>query len=104
MDQHFVRFDLDENCDNTDKFAAYAPLAPLVLTHWGHPTHPELITYDPHKKGEKCNWGFASVQRHPIWLEVMAEVTAAIFQELQQQLDGSLNKTGYKPKTGNCRC
>ena len=28
-------FDCKSGCDNTKKFAAHAPLAPLVLTHWG---------------------------------------------------------------------
>ena len=44
--------------------------------------------------------GFASVKGHPIWIGVMNAVTEAIFQELQEQLDGTLDNTVYKPKVG----
>ena len=73
-------FDCKSGCENPDKFAGHAPLAPLVVTHWGHATHPERITHDPFKKGEKCNWAFASVPGHPIWIEVMNAITQAIFR------------------------
>ena len=29
-------YDCKSGCDEPDEFAAHAPLAPLVLTHWGH--------------------------------------------------------------------
>ena len=58
----------------------FAPLAPIVLTHWGHATHPELILCGPNQKGEKRNWAFASVKSHPIWIEVMVGVQQAIYQ------------------------
>ena len=52
------------------------------------------------KKGEKCNWAFASVPGHPIWIMVMTAVSEAIFQELKNQLDGEEKNGTYKPLIG----
>ena len=52
------------------------------------------------KTGEKCNWAFASVPGHPIWIEVMNAVTQAVFQDVKNQFDAEENNETYVAKSG----
>ena len=51
-------FDCKSGCNHPERFKQFAPLGPIVLTHWGHATHPELILCGPKQERRKVQLGF----------------------------------------------